>query len=269
MYNIQINSKLQPFPFGQTLIPNDSTHKHTRTMVQFPCPWAYYVAINDCKVLIWIQHNSYGCSTTLQYIHASKYTVWYTLVTYNRFNAPSVSTHRVFASWEMWTVEGQPWMYTVQLVRWVKSRSTPFTLPAGIRSTCPSWSANPHSGITGNFGTLLTDDEPSVAPVPMGPSVASAWGSTGPVFCLTEKANFFDGASSSLHRAKCVNKDCSCYNGKNSCMNPTEIKSIRLCCCMADETIRNILFCSLGSVIQIMVVTQTIISNAICNVFHL
>ena len=57
----------------------------------------------------------------------------------------------------------------------------------------------------------------------MGPSVASARGSTGPVFCLTEKANFFDGASSSLHRAKCVNKDCSCYKGKNGCMNTTEI----------------------------------------------
>ena len=36
----------------------------------------------------------------------------------------------------MLTVEGQPWMYTVQLVRWAKLRSTSFPLLAGIHSTC-------------------------------------------------------------------------------------------------------------------------------------
>ena len=117
----------------------------------------------------------------------------------------------------MWTVEGQPWMYTVQLVRWLRSTSIPLTSPGISRSTWPSWSAKPHTGITGSFGILAGEEGPSVESV-IGPSIASM-GVSGAAFCLAENENFFGGASSSLRCAKVVNKDCKCCKVQREYIN--------------------------------------------------
>ena len=164
------------------------------------------------------------------------------------------STHWVFARQEMRTMEGQPRMYTVQLVRWVKFRSILFTSLASIRRTWPSWSPNPHSGATGNFDTLLTDDGPSVVLEQMGPSVASGWEWTVALFCLTEKGNFFGGSRSSLHCAKCVQRDRSSYKWGNrwALINMTEIDSCMLCYWLSQDIIRKTLTGSLGFVALIM-----------------